>query len=182
MASNGATIAKIGPMPEVTTQVTKAKTKRAKPPRTPAKQASPPARKDAKPAAAPAPAKPQVKPGRAAMAGVALVALVVSLTHLSNGVITLAETSVWEGWAMAIVFDLFLVADEYLMLTCEFTDKTGKLAAEALLALVVVWSMYLNAVAFSHNHFDFEHGVQIGWGITLPLAIMLAVYAASRSK
>ena len=191
MANNGASVTKIGPatVPAVTPEVTpkvkvKRKTTALKPPRKAAKKAAAPA-VDVPAVPAPAPATSalsKVKTARIGMAAVALIALGVSLTHLSKGVISIADTSEVEGWAMAIVFDLFLVADEYLMLTCEFTDRTGKMPAETLLGLVVVWSMYLNAAAFSHNHFDLEHSVQLGWGVTLPLAILLAVYAAARSK
>jgi hypothetical protein len=189
MANNGASVTKIGPatVPAVTPEVTpkvkvKRKTTALKPPRKAAKATTPVVVTPEIPAAAPTPALAKVKTARIGMAAVALIALGVSLTHLSKGVISIADTSEVEGWAMAIVFDLFLVADEYLMLTCEFTDRTGKMAAETLLGLVVVWSMYLNAAAFSHNHFDLEHSVQLGWGVTLPLAILLAVYAAARSK
>lgn len=123
-----------------------------------------------------------VKPSRYSVAGVAFVALLVSLKHLCVGVIDIADVPWYEGTAMAIVFDCFLVATEWMLLTCEFTDRWGKAAAESIMVLVVVWSMYLNAMAFSHGHFDFDHLVQIGWGFSLPYLILASVFAATRCK
>lgn len=122
------------------------------------------------------------QPSRISVALVSLIALIVSLTHLSNGVIALADTPWWEGWAMAIVFDLFLVTTEWMLLTVTFTDRTGKIAAESILVMVVGWSMYLNALAFSHGHFDIDHLAPIGWGISLPYLILASVFAATRCK
>jgi hypothetical protein len=125
--------------------------------------------------------KKAMTPSRVFMAVVAAIALMVSLTDLSEGVDLLAGVPAWKGWCMAIVFDLFIVADEYLLLTAEM-EKDARYAAEALMGIVIMWSMYLNAVAFSHNHFDIEHITQIAMGISLPLCIALAAYAAARCK
>lgn len=128
-----------------------------------------------------APKKAIVQPARIAMACVVLIGLAVSLTDLSDGIALLAGVTAWKAIALALTFDMFVIADEYLMLTCEL-PKDGKLAAEGLLGLVSLWSAYLNALAFSGGHYDMDHLVQISMGISLTGMIVLATFAAARAK
>lgn len=115
------------------------------------------------------------------MAIVALVGLAVSLTDLSEGIELLAGVTTWKSIALAITFDMFVIADEYLMLTCEL-PKDAKYASEGLLVLVSTWSAYLNALAFSGGHFDLDHITQVGMGFSLTAMIAIATYAAAKAK
>lgn len=120
-------------------------------------------------------------PARAFICCVTLVFLVISLTHLADGIILLTDCPQWQGWAMAIGIDLMLIAAEYLMLTCEMPNDARR-AAEMLCILVVLWSSYLNALAFTHGVIDIAHAIPIGLGISTPICVALAAYAMSRAK
>jgi hypothetical protein len=122
-----------------------------------------------------------VSPSRAFMCCVTLVFLVISITHLADGVGLLTECPAWQDWAIAIGIDLMLCADEWMMIACEM-PKDARIAAEAMCGLIVLWSSYLNALAFSRGHIDLDHLTPIGMGVSIPIVVALSAYAMSRSK
>jgi hypothetical protein len=122
-------------------------------------------------------------PARIGILGVTLFGLAVSLTHLSEGVMLIADCPAWEGWAIALTIDAMLIAVEYAMLVSTAEARKGvEKPAHALMLLCITWSMYLNALGFTHGHLDYAHADGIGLGVFVPLAIALATLVGTRLK
>jgi hypothetical protein len=120
-------------------------------------------------------------PARVFVFAVTLFALAVSLTHLSEGVVLIADCPTWQGWAIAIAIDAMLIANEYALLVATNRAEIAQ-PAHALMGLCAVWSMYLNAMGFTHGHIDLTQADGIGLGVFLPLAIALATFVGARVK
>jgi hypothetical protein len=130
-------------------------------------------------------AAPSRRPSVAAL-GVAVTTgalLLVSLTHVADGVTALTGCTVAEAWAMAIGIDAMLISVLYAMLSAADDVRHAiHRPALALEGLTLVASAYLNALADSHGHFDVEHLPAILFGLFVPAAVALGSAILARLK
>lgn len=110
---------------------------------------------------------------------VALTLVVLSLTHLSHGIVIVTNAPTWEAWALAIGLDLGFVAFELALLTApseKMRTKRAKWARPAIVGLLV-GSAGLNALAFAHA----SSGYLVYPAAAMGLAIPAVIYALTRT-
>jgi hypothetical protein len=105
----------------------------------------------------------------------------VSLTHLSDGVVQLTNSPVWQGWAMALGIDAMLIAVALALLTATAEVKRDiSKVAHVMEIGTLGMSAYLNALAFTGGAFDMGHATQVLFGCFVPAAISGATYILAR--
>lgn len=109
---------------------------------------------------------------------VALTLVVLSLTHLSDGVQAITHVPAWQAWAMAVGIDLSFVALETADLACA-TDKLRRSikrwTAPSIWGTLVA-SAALNAFAFASDC----HGYWMIPAALFGIAVPALIYALTR--
>jgi hypothetical protein len=126
--------------------------------------------------------KKAMKPSKIMLAATTLALLAVSLFHLAEGVQLLTECPTWQAWALAIGIDLMFCASEYAIITEGNDAPSIRHWGEGLTAMTVAMSAGLNAMAFSHNHIDWDHSAAAGFGIFIPTAVYITTQMLGRMK
>jgi hypothetical protein len=129
--------------------------------------------------------KPQRRPSVAALAVAATTGslLLVSLTHVSQGVTALTGCTVAEAWAMSVGIDAMLCSVLYALLSADDATRHAiHVPAIALEVQTLVASAYLNSLADSGGHWDLEHAPAICFGCFIPAAVALGSAILARLK
>jgi hypothetical protein len=113
-----------------------------------------------------------------AVASVAVVLTMLSLSHLAHGIHLVTQAPTWDAWSMAVGIDLGFVALEIAQL-CAATERVrqeiGRWTKPAILGTIVA-SAAMNALAFGAQ----ADGWMLYPAVGLGLAIPALIYCLSR--
>ncbi len=111
-------------------------------------------------------------------AGVASTLLILSLAHLSHGIVRITHCAEWEAFALALGVDAGLIAAEAAQLVAGATAARAiKRWCMAVIALTLTWSGLLNAVAFAASS---EGGVWLYVSCAFGLLTPMLVFALTK--
>jgi lipopolysaccharide export LptBFGC system permease protein LptF len=116
-----------------------------------------------------------------AMISVAMVALAISLTDISSGVMIITNTGVptWQAWALAIVFELGYVFLDLGTLACgdDKTRKTVSKIARPMSYGLMLGSAAINALVFAHGATSYT---SMGASVLLGFTITAMVFTLTK--
>jgi hypothetical protein len=105
-------------------------------------------------------------------AAVAATLLVLSLAHLSHGIVAITRCASWEGLALAIGVDAGLIAAEAAQLVAgAAAARAIRRWCNAVIIGTLLWSGLLNAVAFAASAEGAWLYASIGFGAAIPAMI-----------
>jgi hypothetical protein len=123
-----------------------------------------------------------VKPASPLRTGIAIgcavvagVLLLLSLAHLSTGIVAITRCAAWEGLALAIGIDMGLVASEAAQLVSRTADRRLRRWCHTVIVGTLLWSGLLNGIAFGTGE-----GVRLAASVAFGAAVPCLIYALTR--
>jgi hypothetical protein len=110
-------------------------------------------------------------------AAVAATLLVLSLAHLSHGIVAITRCAGWEGFALAVGIDAGLIAAEAAQLVAgAAAARAIRRWANAVIVGTLLWSGLLNAIAFAAS----AEGMWVYLSAAFGCAVPLGIFALTR--